>query len=157
MLTSFNMLALPYETIENAFETVRLNRQIRADNVRVTYLSPIPRTELVESAVKDGLLSMDYEENGAKIMTPEIKTGTTRAFKTLYALFDVAVVSPRLERIVRGLLRFHVPGFVLFLFLLPRMMREKRFFNISLFSGLYFYLNTAMPQHRTKNFNNYLP
>lgn len=156
-LTAFNMLALPYETIENAFETVRLNRKIRADNVRVTYLSPIPRTQLVENAVRDGLLRLEYEETGARIMTAEIETGADREFRTLYALFDIAVASPLLERIVRGMLRFHVPGFVLFLLLLPRMLREKRFFNISLVSGLFFYLNTAMPQHRTKNFNNYLP
>ncbi|MFA6448459.1 MAG: radical SAM protein [bacterium] len=156
-LTAFNMLALPYETIDNAFETVQLNREIKADNVRVTFLSPIPRTALVEDAVRDGLLDVNYEETGMRIMTPEIQTKTNREFETLYALIDVAVASPLLEKLVRRLISVRIPKPILFLFLLPRMYREKKFFNIKFISGLIFYLNTTLPQYRTKNFNNYLP
>jgi len=156
-LTAFNMLALPYETIENAFETVRLNREIKADNVRVTFLSPIPRTKLVEDAVRDGLLNVDYGQVGCRIMTPEIGMKKNEQFKTLFALIDLAVASPLLERIVRKLLRVRIPNLILFFLLLPRMYREKKFFNIRFLSGLIFYLHTTLPQYRTKNFNNFLP
>jgi radical SAM superfamily enzyme YgiQ (UPF0313 family) len=156
-LTAFNMIALPYETIDNAFETVQLNRFIKADNIRVTFLSPIPRTRMVEDAVKDGLLDVNYEESGMRIMTPEIHTKKDREFETLYALFDIAAASPALEKLVRKLLRFKIPPVILFFLLIPRMLREKKFFKISLISGIIFFLNTTAPQYRTKNFNNYLP
>lgn len=156
-LTSFNMLALPYETIDNAFETVQLNREIKADNVRVTFLSPIPRTALVESAISDGLLSTNYEDTGSRIMTPEIKTRSNEQFETLYALFDIAVISPSLEKLVRKLLPIKIPALLKFFLFLPRVYREKKFFSISFLSGFLFYLNTSLPQYRTKNFNNFLP
>jgi anaerobic magnesium-protoporphyrin IX monomethyl ester cyclase len=156
-LTAFNMIALPYETIDNAFETVQLNRFIKADNVRVTFLSPIPRTAMVEDAVKDGLLEVNYEKTGMRIMTPEIHTKRDREFETLYALIDIAVLSPFWEKVVRKLLHVKIPKFMLFFLLLPRMYKEKKFFNISFLSGVIFYLNTTLPQYRTKNFNNFLP
>jgi anaerobic magnesium-protoporphyrin IX monomethyl ester cyclase len=156
-LTAFNMIALPYETIENAFETVQLNRSIRADNIRVTFLSPIPRTALVERAMQDGLLRADYEQSGAAIMAPEIETGKKREFETIYTLFDIAAASPALENIVRKLIRFRIPKSIRFFLMLPRMYREKKFFNIKFLSGFYFYLNSTMPQYRTKNFNNFIP
>ncbi len=157
ILTAFNMIALPYETIENAFETVRLNRDIKADNIRVTFLSPIPRTQMVEEAIKDGLLNVNYEKTGMRVMTPEIHTKRDREFETLYALFDIAAASPALEKLVRKLLRVKIPPVVLFFLLIPRMLREKKFFRISLISGILFYMNTTAPQYRTKNFNNFLP
>ena len=156
-LTSFNMMALPYETLENAFETVRLNREIGADNVRVTFLSPIPRTKLVEDAVKDGLLPAEYGQSGGRVMTPEIETRKNEQFRTLYALVDIAVASPFLEKLVRRFINVRIPRIILYFLLLPRMYREKKFFNIGLVSGLIFYLSTTMPQYRTKNFNNFLP
>lgn len=156
-LTAFNMIALPYETIDNAFETVRLNREIKADNVRVTFLSPIPRTNLVESAIKDGLLDNDYEETGSRIMTPEIKTRSNDQFETLYALFDLAVASPALEKLSRRLINIKIPSLIKFFLFLPRVYREKKFFSITFLSGFLFYLNTSLPQYRTKNFNNFLP
>lgn len=156
-LTAFNMLALPYETIENAFETVQLNRFIKADNVRVTFLSPIPRTAMVEDAVKDGLLEVNYEETGMRIMTPEIHTRRDREFETLYALIDIALWSPFWEKMVRKMLHVKIPKPLLFFLLLPRMYKEKKFFNIKFISGFIFYLRTTLPQYRTKNFNNFLP
>nr|HPI75134.1 hypothetical protein [bacterium] len=59
--------------------------------------------------------------------------------------------------LVRKLLRVKIPPVVLFFLLIPRMLREKKFFKISLISGIIFFLNTTAPQYRTKNFNNYLP
>lgn len=156
-LTSFNMIALPEETVEDAFVTVRLNRFLKADNVRVFFLSPIPRTQLVERAVAEGLLEADYEKNGARLLTPEIRSKHTKMFESLYWLFDLALVSPFFEKIVRGLLRFRIPAPVRVLLVLPRIYKEKKFFNIRLVSGIHFFLRTTLPQNRTKNFNNYLP
>lgn len=156
-LTTFNMLALPYETLDNAFETVSFNRRLRADNVRVTFLVPVPRTRLVDDAVKDGLLDENYERGELKVMLPKIEAEKNRAFLTLYALFDFAVAAPALELAVRALLPFRVPGFLMFFLSLPRVNREKKFMNIKLLDGLRFFLHTALPQSRTKNFNNFIP
>ena len=91
------------------------------------------------------------------MLTPELKSRTTAIFETIYYLYDIAVISPSFEWIVRKLMRFKVPAPIRFLLLIPRMLREKKFYNISFISGLRFFLHTSVPQNRTKNFNNYLP
>jgi len=155
--TSFNIMALPGETVEDAFATVRFNRHLRADNVRAFFLSPIPRTRLAEQSAGKGYLSEDYNEKGPGIMTLEVHSPQHKKLHTLYYLIDIALISPFFEKIVRLLLDVKLPGFILFLLLLPRMNRERKFFRIEIFSGLKFFLNTSLPQNRTKNFNNYLP
>jgi len=156
ILTVFTMLALPGETIEHTFETVRLTRSIHADNPRIVFISPIPRTTMTENAIRDGLLDSDYSSGPTALNTPVFKSRYHREFMNLYYLYDFALISEFAERIVRKIIRFKLPGF-LKLLVLPRMLREKRFFGIRLLSGLRFYWNTDMPQNRTKNFNNYLP
>ncbi len=156
-LTSFNMIALPNESIEDALVTVRLNRFLRSDNVRVFFLSPIPRTRLTENAISEGLLRENYDREGAQVLTPEIHSSQMEKLQTLYYLYDVALISPFFEKLVTRMLGARVPGIIKFLLLLPRMLREQKFFNISLFSGIKYFLNTTLPQNRTKNFNNYLP
>lgn len=156
-LTSFNMIALPNETVEDALVTVRLNRFLRADNVRVFFLSPIPRTKLADEAISHGLLRENYDRDGAQVLTPEIHSSQSERLQTLYYLYDVALLSGVTEKLVTRLLGVRVPGIVRFFLLIPRMLREQKFFNISLVSGIKFFLNTTLPQNRTKNFNNYLP
>ncbi|HOO55774.1 MAG TPA: radical SAM protein [bacterium] len=155
--TSFNMLALPNESIEDAFVTLRLNRFIRANNVRIFFLSPIPRTRLTERAIERGELDVNYEKDGARLLTPEIKSKHSRMFENLYYMYDIGIVSPAFEWLVKKLLNIRIPLPIRILLLLPRMYREKKFFNIKLSSGIKYFLNTTLPQNRTKNFNNYLP
>ena len=142
-------IAIGVETGNERLRMERLNKPYRDEDI-------IRTAAMIK---KQGLFltSFNMIEDGARIMTPEIKTNNQRAFRTLYALFDIAAASPFLEKIVAKLLWLRLPGFVLFLLLLPRMYREKKFFNIRLWSGLIFYLNATMPQYRTKNFNNFLP
>ncbi len=156
-LTTFNMMALPYETIENTFETIRFNRQIKSDNTRYTFLSPVPRTALVESAISDGLLEHDSGKAGREILAPKLQSKINRQFESLYALADIAALSPRMEKLVAKWIDRKIPRIVLILLLFPRIYREKKFLNIGLISGFIYFLHTSMPQHRTKNFNNYLP
>ncbi len=156
-LTSFNMMAVPYEKIDDVFATVSFNRLIKADNVRIFLLSPIPRTKLVNSAIKDGILCENYEENGAQLMSPHITSDDPEKFKSLFFLFDIALISSFFERLVRRLIRFKIPLPLGILLLLPRIWKEKKFFNIKLISGFAYFLNTNLPQNRTKNYNNYLP
>ncbi|MBU0767412.1 radical SAM protein, partial [Patescibacteria group bacterium] len=157
-LTLFTMLGLPKESVDDMFATIRMCRKINANNVRATFLSPIPKTRMTERAMKEGILKASYDDQSeaGKLLTPVFNYAHRRETENLFYLFEVALRSSLLERIVRFIIRFPLPP-VIKLSLLPRLYREKKFFNITLWSGFVFFLKTTLPQNRTKNFNNYLP
>ena len=55
-LITFNMLALPGESIEEAFETLRLNNKIKTDFIRLTIAFPMPMTRFTLYALKKGFI-----------------------------------------------------------------------------------------------------
>jgi len=57
---TYNILGLPGETIDNAFETIRMNAKIRTDYPWSSILVPYPKTELSEMMINRGLLDKDY-------------------------------------------------------------------------------------------------
>jgi radical SAM superfamily enzyme YgiQ (UPF0313 family) len=57
---TYNMLGLPNETIENAFETLQLNALIKTDYPWCSIFQPYAGTELGEYAMKRGYLSADF-------------------------------------------------------------------------------------------------
>jgi anaerobic magnesium-protoporphyrin IX monomethyl ester cyclase len=57
---TYNMLGLPDETLENAFETLQLNALIKTDYPWCSIFQPYAGTELGEYAIKRGYLSSDF-------------------------------------------------------------------------------------------------
>jgi radical SAM superfamily enzyme YgiQ (UPF0313 family) len=55
-LTTFNILGLPSETLENALETYKLNKEIESDFICCTIMQPFPGTELAKFVKKKGFL-----------------------------------------------------------------------------------------------------
>jgi anaerobic magnesium-protoporphyrin IX monomethyl ester cyclase len=58
---TYNMLGLPDETLENAFETLQLNALIKTDYPWCSIFQPYPGTELGEYSLKQGYLGSDFD------------------------------------------------------------------------------------------------
>lgn len=51
-----NMIGLPGETIDNAFETIKINRQISPELAAFDILQPFPKTDIYEYCQKKGII-----------------------------------------------------------------------------------------------------
>ncbi len=156
MLVTFNFLASPGETIEDAFATVRMNRVIRSDFQRLSVGDPIPGTPLSDRAAREQLIERPRVEIRKGSFVPAFRVDDPRAFANLFELFRLATRGERWERVVRRLLRLPPnPLFRLFRILMP--LGERRFFGLGWIESLRFGLCSAGPMRRTKLYNNYIP
>jgi radical SAM superfamily enzyme YgiQ (UPF0313 family) len=105
-LLTQNMIALPGETIEMAFETVEINAQIRPQHMNLYFFQPYPGTELAQYSIDHGYFDGDFDDypesylarssNEIPIQTPE-----EREFKLLADAFHLLVKFPALIPYVR--------------------------------------------------------
>jgi len=61
-LTTSNMIGLPYETRENIFETIEVNRKAEVDLADVSILYPFPGTRIHDFCKELGLLKRDLSQ-----------------------------------------------------------------------------------------------
>jgi len=57
---TFNIFALPTETVENAFETLELNAELQPDVISSSIYMPFPGTGLCNLAIKEGILPASF-------------------------------------------------------------------------------------------------
>ena len=153
-LTTFNMLASPGESLEDAFSTIRLNQEIGTDHVRVALAVPIPFTEWETSAQAEGTLDPSYENQRVASLrrpSPAFITENNQAFENLYYLFRLAVHYPKVERLVRQLVRSPSsrPFDPLRLLI---ALEEKRINGLGWRDGLRFFSHVGDPKKRTANY-----
>lgn len=160
-LVTFNMIALPGETIEEAFQTVEINTKIRPNHVRLTFTFPLPETKLSRYAIEKRFIEEDYVEKLSNFPPstplPVFKSDYKNQFKNLFFLFHFGVKFPSLFPLIKILIKF--PFFKLYILLnfIRDCYCEKKFFNISLYSGIRYFLCAGNIRKRTKVFNNYMP
>ncbi len=59
---SFNMIGIPGETLQNVFETININKELKPDRVLCTIFMPFPGTELGEKCLEKGGIIADVKE-----------------------------------------------------------------------------------------------
>ncbi|HIE00389.1 MAG TPA: B12-binding domain-containing radical SAM protein [Thiotrichaceae bacterium] len=59
-IQTFNIFALPTETVENAFETLELNAELQPDVISSSIYMPFPGTSLCDLAIKEGILPASF-------------------------------------------------------------------------------------------------
>ena len=60
---TYNLIGIPYETKENIFETIRLNKRAKIRSASVNFYVPYEGTKLKELCLEKGWLKDDYENN----------------------------------------------------------------------------------------------
>ncbi len=102
-----NLLGLPEETLEEAFQTVAINQRIRSDYTGASVLVPYPKTGIVDYAIQKGLLPGDFSIHSFdQVMRRSvIESPYTREFENLCALFNLTVKFPKITPVTKRLIK----------------------------------------------------
>jgi radical SAM superfamily enzyme YgiQ (UPF0313 family) len=101
-----NMVGLPDETLEQAFETLALNVKCRPSYAWVSIFQPYPKTELCEYSKKKGYYNGDvdsFEESYYNKSVMRMKD--IKKIERLHHLFSIGVAFPFLIPIIKMLIR----------------------------------------------------
>lgn len=157
-LVTFNMMANPGETLEDALETLKINMQIKADYARVNFCFPIPETRIVAYSKQEGLLAPSYGNNiygfkdlGESPARPFLPVAAPGRIMNLHSFFNWAVRFPALYPLVRRIIR--LPANPLFrLAGLIHLYLEKKTAGLSWWNCYQYYRHVGSPDKRTTNF-----
>lgn len=145
MLTT-NMIGLPGETLDQAFETVAVNAKIKTHFARANTFMAFPRVDMIGYAMEHGFISSNYnlDDYVAEPQEIALKTKYANEFKNICALFWLFVKCPTswiplFRRVVK------LPDNALFRFLgALNMVQEVRFFHVGPIAGWRFFKNTVL-------------
>ena len=96
-VSAYNMIGLPFETRENIFETIELNRKSRPDTSSVVFLEPYPNTGIYSVSIENGYIEPGYVPT-YDFFTPHIKEKliSHKELKGLIKTFTLYTKVPRL-------------------------------------------------------------
>ncbi len=163
---TYNMLGLPGDTLETLLETVKFNQILRPDYLRATVAFPMPHTHMTELAISEGLVTqaqLDYifslppkDQYSTSIYQSDAKF--KKKLTRLFHLFRFAIKMRMPIGLVRILISvpFWAP-ILKWIQYFTILWEEKGIFDISLLSGIQFFLHTGHPLNKTKNANNFIP
>jgi anaerobic magnesium-protoporphyrin IX monomethyl ester cyclase len=96
---TFNLLGIPGETPEEAFETLDLNAELGADIAMFSIFQPYPRTPLGDRAVELGLVDPGFTEFSASFYQNSMRgLPKARQFRNMVHLFPLASRNSMLRR-----------------------------------------------------------
>jgi len=156
-LATFNMIALPGETVDQAMETVELNAQLQTDFIRLNYAFPMPGTGMTQYAIDHGYLPKQWANTfgspGFRYSPgPQFATPYRKEFENLFLLFRMAAKSTKWHNRCRRLLSSPTPAPIHQLLSLQGAWNDKRNFRIPLTAGLKFFARVGRPEFRATNF-----
>ncbi len=133
-----NMIALPQETIGNAYETVRLNRKMKVDYVRIFLVKPFKGTELFNYGERNHLLDEKaFDTKNFEVLDNiYFKTDYEREFRNLRYLFYLTMKFSILEKFSHILIKLPLTKMYKFLFLITTIIQEKRFCKVRFSKGI---------------------
>jgi len=131
---TFNMLGLPGETIDQAFETVALNQEIKADYPWCSILQPYPNTELEQIAVEQGYLPQAGRIDtfsSSYFNKSIIENDVSEQLENLHKFFYLLVKFPFLGPLVRRFIRLKSNYLFDFIFQITYAYRYIKTYRIS--------------------------
>jgi len=141
-----NMIGLPGETLDNAFETVELNMVLKSDYVRANTFLLFPGLPLVEYSRQNGYVDADFDIDKQIAESQEItlKTPYAREFRNIASLFWLMVKFPPswipfFKKLVK------VPDNILFRIIGSfNMCQELLFYRVRPVPALRYFHNTVL-------------
>lgn len=135
-----NMIGLPGETIEMALETIRLNQKIRPESAVCYVLVPYPGTDIHQYCVNHNLLKEPIDIDNlpsplvlnwvaGKHIGSVIKLNDERELINLHNFFDILVHHPKLEPVVKVLIRLPPNRIFDFVGQYPIISKKVRYSN----------------------------
>jgi anaerobic magnesium-protoporphyrin IX monomethyl ester cyclase len=133
---TFNMLCLPGETIDQAYETINLNRKIKADYLWCSIIQPYPKTEIEKISRELGYLDKDFNVDNFRnsyFKTSILRNKDYKSLNNLQKLFYVAVKFPIFDPIIKRLIKYEIPWLLNTIFYLTYGYRYIKTYRISIF------------------------
>lgn len=105
---TYNMVGIPEETLENAYQTVELNIKIKTNYPRCSILTPYPGTEIAAYAAQRGLLDATPDKIIASFQQYKsiIKSEYKNQILNLHSFFQTVVIFPWSWRIIKQMIKF---------------------------------------------------
>lgn len=97
ILKTFNMIGIPTETLDDCFDTIKLNSEMHPDHASCTFLTPYPKYDISKY-----FGSQMLNQEGSYLEPPE---QVSNQVINLQTFFFVAVKFPRLIRLTRILIK----------------------------------------------------
>ncbi len=145
MLTT-NMIGLPGETLDQAFETVALNMKLKSNYTRANTFLLFPGLPMVDYAVKNGFVdpNFDIQKHVAESTEINLITPYAKEFRNIACLFWIFVkFSPRWIPLFKKIVSW--PENIVFRMLGNlTMVNELLFYRIRPLSGMRFYWHTVL-------------
>ncbi len=105
---TYNITALPGETLDDAFSTVNLNIKIKTDYPWCSVFSPFPGTALTDYAIQEGYLDRDFDPDQLSrsfFTDTKMKHPAADQLENLQKFFQTAVLWPWSFPIIKRLIR----------------------------------------------------
>lgn len=134
-----NIFAFPGETIDDAFQTIRLNVQIGTDCMFSTLMMPLPKTRIEEIAKRQNMLPRGYD---CTMLPASFHSKSIFNFKDVEILQNIHKISyiamklPKYEKLFRWLVTKKCDRLFFILFAFSFIYRYKTERDISFFSAL---------------------
>ena len=102
-----NMIGLPGETVDNAFETIKLNQRIKTDFLYFSVFQPYPKLEITKNAESMGFISHIklFEFSTTYFKGSSLDQENIGKLVNLHKLFYIAVKFPYLKPLLRQLIK----------------------------------------------------
>jgi anaerobic magnesium-protoporphyrin IX monomethyl ester cyclase len=145
MLTT-NMIGLPGETLDQAFETVELNMRLKSNYTRANTFLLFPGLPLVDYARRQGFVdpNFDIDKHVAESLEINLKTPYAKEFRNICSLFWIFVkFNPRWLPLFKKVVSW--PDNPIFRVLgAMNMVQELLFYRIPLRPAIKFFRNTVL-------------
>jgi radical SAM superfamily enzyme YgiQ (UPF0313 family) len=113
-----NMIGLPDETLDMAFETMAFNTKCKPSYAWISIFQPLPRTELSNYSIEKGYFNGNFDSlDGSFYNKSVLKLKDIRKMERLHHLFSLGVEFPILIPLIKILIRLPLNGFYKFLFI----------------------------------------
>lgn len=104
---TYNIVGLPDETVEDAFKTLQMNIDIRADYPWCSLFSPFPGTALTDYAYRKGYLPGGFRSDAVSksfFLDSKLTLRNRKEFENLQKFFQTAVLFPHALPLIRILI-----------------------------------------------------
>jgi radical SAM superfamily enzyme YgiQ (UPF0313 family) len=162
-LTTFNILGLPWSSVEKDMDTLELNQRLGTDHARATILVPFPKSALTRRLIRDGFLAEDFEERiyetkdlpnwpAEDLFKRSDPARTVRLLRLWPLMLRLRLSKKWMRRLVDSPLGELLSPFA-FAFAL---LAEKRIFRIGWRDGFRFFLHVKSPALKTTNYVSFI-
>lgn len=158
-LVTFNILGVPWSSVDGDLDTLDLNQQLGTDHTRVTVLVPYPVSAVSRKLMKDGYLVEDYEDRIYEI--PDIPTWPAMSvFKRtdpertlrLYWLWPIMLKLKFSRRWMNRLVNSRLSWALAPISFVISLVNEKKIFGFTWLDGIRYFLHVKNPAFKTANY-----